>query len=135
MKESGQETRGSYDQIIEALLDVDWEYELGYLDVLTQHRVIMSYIRRLIGKYVPRKSNKDRNTPWCLNAPRSLKILKQDARRHFKVVRGQFGRSSPLTQEAWHEFTLANRELKLYLMISQKAYERLFVLQLDTSVP
>ena len=56
-------TKASYSKMKEKLSDINWEYELEFLDVSRQYDWFMAIINPLIGRFVPVKTVSNKRRP------------------------------------------------------------------------
>ena len=125
-------SRGSYENIHDALINIDWDFELRYLDPQTQFDKISKIIFPLIDRHIPKKSKTVKSVPWKNSPSSSLKLKKTETWSKFKRVRGDTGRDSEETAVAWNEFRLVNEEIKLFVLNSQISYEKSLVAQINS---
>ena len=118
--------RGRYDDISNALLEVDWDFEFAYLTSDEALVKLKSIVVPLIDEYVPRDTPGKRSPklPWKNNPPSSLKRRRVSAWTLYKTNRATFGRRADCTALALQRFQLVNRQLKNFAYTSQVEYER-----------
>ena len=126
-------TKASYCKMNEKLSEINWEYELDFLDVPRQYDRFLAIINPLIDRFVPVKTDSNKRRPWSSNPPMSLIQKKRNAWAKIKQFRRLYGRSSQISAQAWNEFRAVNDEIKSFSIKSQIGYEKSLVSQLSSN--
>ena len=117
--------KGNYPKICRALSQVDWEFELAYLNSCQSFKRFMSIVTDLVKEYVPCKPPAPEriSPPWRVRPPGELIRRRQEAWNDYKAARRHFGRRSPDASAAFAAFSNANRRCLLFSAHSQSNYE------------
>ena len=125
-------SRGRCDLIAQSLAHVDWNNELGNMDVQSQYNCLLGILNPLIDNFVPTREQESVKPPWSINPPRRMKRAKQEAWRRFKQARSQNSRDSQDTLLCWNQFQECNQEIRNFAVTSQKNYETKLADQIKT---
>ena len=116
--------RGNYSKLIEEFSDIDWDYEFKYLNASDCFDKMRDIIVARLLVHVPLQSKKtDSKPPWSRNPPRGLLNRRHEAWLAYKRVRSLSGRSSSAARDALAEFSVVNKQVRNFEVVSQASYE------------
>ena len=117
--------KGRYSKMNEALSNIDWDFELAYLNSSDSYDRFISIVTDVTNQFVPTKTNqvKKSQVPWKVSPPSGLIRQRQQAWQCYKSVRIRLGRRSGTALEAYSTFSDLNRQCRNYAVKSQAKYE------------
>ena len=116
--------KGNYKRLNEELREIDWEFELKYLDASDSFDRFKDILTTQVLNHVPTLSKKaDYKQPWPKNPPRGLLSRRHEAWIAYKRARSLCGRSSTMARDAFSDFSAVNRQVRNFEVMSQASYE------------
>ena len=117
--------KGDYSKLSRALSQVDWVFELAYLNSCESFSKFASIVSDLAKDCVPCKPPAPKKTspPWRVHPPGGLIRQRQEAWCNYKTVRRRLGRRSLPASEAFAAFSAVNSQCLNFSAQSQSNYE------------
>ena len=117
--------KGRFSKMNEALLNIDWDFELAYLDCSDSYDRFMSIVTNVTNRFVPTKSKQPEKSgvPWKVSPPAGLIRQRQQAWQRYKGIRLCLGRRSGDALEAYTRFSDLNKQCRNFAVKSQASYE------------
>lgn len=116
--------KGNYKKINIEIKNVEWDYELAYLNTADSYTKFLRLMQPLIRDNIPvKKKSKGILAPWERNIPKDLEKSKKDLWARYKQIRTHYGRHSHQTQDALNKFFVVNQEIKDYVFVQHCSYE------------
>ena len=120
--------KGRYDKIVEALVNVDWDFEFAHRSVSDNYNFFQTMLIRLVQQHVPLRRPGVR--PWCSSPPSSLLRERADAWETFKSSRVSYGRRDDRTAQAFTDFKVISERCRNFGLHSRCAYEARLIAQI-----
>ena len=116
--------KGNYDKLNRLNSQVDWDFELGYLNACKAFcrfsEIVTDHIKDCVPQRTPCRKDKP---PWRTNPPRGLIRHRHEAWLKYKRARQQQGRKSAAALGAFSEFATVNKGLRKFEVQCQADYE------------
>ena len=116
--------KGNYDKLNKLNSQVDWDFELAYLNACKAFCKFSEIVNAHIKDCIPQRiSHSKDKPPWRTNPPRGLIRHRHEAWLRYKRARQEQGRKSAVTLAAFSEFATVNKSLRKFEVHCQADYE------------
>ena len=116
--------RADYGRMCEYLRTVDWMDEFGDLSAADCYQVFVNVMSEVIDMFVPQVEPRPGRPTWIAKPPRSLISNRSQAWTHYKILRGELGRTHQQVVSAYDDFRSLNSDYRHFSRNKQCEHER-----------